>query len=513
NPDLASRYGDWGWPATIIFDPAGHEVAKLQGFQRPSLMTTILYIVRNEPEQIPKLPKARDFAKSETAFLDDAQRERILKLMDDSYDVEHAGWGRRLKFLQPDVVEHALLEARRGNADMESRVRASLDAALVLIDPEWGGIYQYSHKRDWSAPHFEKLMWFQAQNMRIYALAYKQFGDPRYLKAVQSLYSYLTRYLRSPEGAFYTSQDADVDAETLGEHFYRLSAAERAREPKSPPIDKNRYARENGWAISGLLAVFDVTADPAALDHAVGAAEWILANRRLGQGGFAHGANDRGGPFLSDSLAMARALLDLYAATGDVRWLREAERTGDYMIATFRNPEAGFVTTARPAAGAAAFAKPYFNIEENTRLARFANALHRVSGKTRFREMAAHAMRYLTTDEVTRERRFLVGLVLADAEFAVEPAHIAILGAKDDPQARRLHNEALRLPFSYRRIDFWDPEKESVPNPDVTYPPLDKPAAFACANQICSLPVFDPEGLAPVVQRMLRQRVIRRAEN
>ncbi len=513
NPDLASRYGDWGWPATIIFDPQGNEVAKLQGFQRPSLMSTILYIIRNQPEQIPKLPTRRGFAKSTTAFLDSAQRARILDLMKNSYDTEHAGWGRRLKFLQPDVVEYALREARHGNTELEQRVRASLDAALVLIDPEWGGIYQYSHKRDWSAPHFEKLMWFQAQNMRAYALAYRQFGDPKYLEAVQSLYGYLTTYLRSPEGAFYTSQDADVDAETLGEDFYRLSAAERARQPKSPPIDTNRYARENGWAITGLLAVYDVTGDEAALDHAITAAEWVLKNRRLPGGGFTHGVNDRGGPFLSDSLAMARALLGLYAATGDARWLREAERAGDYLDSTFRHPGAGFVTTAKPAAEAAAFAQPYFNIDENTRLARFANALHRVSGKARFRDMVVHAMRYLTTDAVTTERRFLVGIVLADDELAVEPPHIAIVGAKEHAQSKRLLREALKLPFSYRRIDFWDPDKETPPNPDVTYPPLEKPAAFACANQICSLPVFEPEGLAPVVQRMLDQRVVRKTDN
>ena len=346
NPDLASRYGDWGWPATIIFDPAGNEVAKLQGFQRPSLMTTILYIVRNEPEQIPKLPTERSFAKSATAFLDDAQRTRILKLMDDSYDVGHAGWGRRLKFLQPDVAEFALRAARRGNKVMEQRVRASLDAAMALIDREWGGIYQYSHKRDWSAPHFEKLMWFQAQNMRLYALAYKQFGDPKYLEVAQSLYRYLTTHLRSPAGAFYTSQDADVDAETLGEDFYKLSAEERARQPRFPPIDKNLYARENGWAITGLLAVYDVTGDPAALAHAVRAAEWALANRQLAGGGFTHGDNDRGGPFLSDSLAMARAMVELYAATGDVRWLRASEKTGDYMMKSFGHAEAGFITTA-----------------------------------------------------------------------------------------------------------------------------------------------------------------------
>ncbi len=511
NPDLASRYGDWGWPATIIFDPEGQEVAKLQGFQRPSLMATILYTVRHHPDRVPKLKAERGVARSPTAFLTDIKTKRILDLLAQTYDAEHGGWGRRLKFLQPDIVEYALKQAHLGNATMRQRVRASLDAAMVLVDKEWGGIYQYSHKRDWSAPHYEKIMWFQAQNMRMYAWAYKQFGDPRYLEVAQGLYRYLTTYLLSPEGAFYTSQDADVDAETLGEDFYKLPAQEREALPKAPPIDTNRYTRENGWAISGILALYDVTGDEAMLGHAVRAARWILAKRRLPDGGFAHGEDDARGPFLPDNVAIAQAMLDLYTATGDARWLQRAERTADFIAASFQHPTAGFATTLTATARAAAFAKPYLNIEENIHAARFANAMHRTLGSKRFRDMAVHAMRYLATDNVTKERRFLVGIVLADEELAVEPAHIAIVGAKDAPLAKSLHREARKLPFTYRRIDWWDPAKGPPPNPDVTYPQLDKPAAFACANQICSLPVFEPAALAGVVDRMLKQRIVKRA--
>lgn len=511
NPDLASRYGDWGWPATIVFDHDGNEIAKFRGFLRPSLMTNILYTILNNPDQVPALPPQAEHARSPDPFLSDTQRNAILKVMAESYDTDHAGWGKRLKFLQPDVVEYALERARTGDQTLERRARNSLDAALSLVDPVWGGVYQYSHKRDWSAPHFEKLMWFQSQYLRLYSRAYTLFGDERYLKTARAIHTYLTTHLMSPEGSFYTSQDADVDAEILGEHFYKLDAADRAKAGKAPPVDTNRYARENGWAISGLLALYGATGDASVLKQAKRAARWVLANRRIAWGGYAHGDKDRGGPYLSDTLAMAWALIDLYSATGDAVWLEKAAEAGDFINATFRDKLAGYITTAKPPASGGAFARPFLNIEENIRFARFANIMNRTTGQGRFRAMAAHAMAYLTTDTIALKRRFLVGIVLADDELAVEPAHITVVGAKNDSRALALHRAALRLPIATKRLDWWDPAGPAMPNPDVTYPSLEEPAAFACANQICSLPVFKAEELETAVARMMQRRVPERS--
>jgi hypothetical protein len=61
----------------------------------------------------------------------------------------------------------------------------------------------------------------------------------------------------------------------------------------------------------------------------------------------------------------------------------------------------------------------------------------------------------------------------------------------------------LLSPRLYKRVDWWDKREGPLPNPDVQYPELDQPAAFACTNRICSEPVFEPEGLAETVIRML----------
>jgi len=76
------------------------------------------------------------------------------------------------------------------------------------------------------------------------------------------------------------------------------------------------YARENGWAISGISAYYNITNDPKALAIAERAAKWVKDNRALPNGGFRHGEKDRGGPF-SRHAGDGSGLLDLYAASGN----------------------------------------------------------------------------------------------------------------------------------------------------------------------------------------------------
>ncbi|MGI9383737.1 MAG: DUF255 domain-containing protein [Methyloligellaceae bacterium] len=510
NPDLGSRYADFGWPATVVFDADGTEIVKIPGFIPPLRMASILHAIVKDPSPDPSVRHAPEFQPSVSAFLSKTQRAHILDIYEKVYDTKHSGWGKHLKFLHPESLDYALDRVRAGDTHFERRVRASLDAALALIDGEWGGIYQYSHKRDWSAPHYEKIMWYQAQSLRLYAEAHALFGEARYLTVARGIARYLKTHLLAPEGAFYASQDADVDKDTDGKAFYALTAAERGRFGRAPRIDKNLYARENGWAVSGLIALYNVTHDRTLLETALTAARWALANRRLPGGGFSHGKADRGGPFLGDTLAMGRAALDLYGATGGREWLKVAAEAADFMAATFKNEEGGFITSKRPPAETGVFLKPFLNVDENIRLAHFANLLHRVHGAQRHRDVAEHAMRYLTSEAIAKLRRFMVGVLGADEALAVEPAHITIVGRKDDPKAQALHAAARRLPLHYRRLDWWDKQEGPLPNPDVEYPELEKAAAFACANQICSLPVFEPDELPVAVQRMMRQRVIRR---
>jgi uncharacterized protein YyaL (SSP411 family) len=503
NPDLSSRYGDWGWPATIIFAPDGTEVAKLRGYKPARGMAALLQAFIDDPSPGPSVLELAKIEPSATSFLTPDQRASLLDTYDAVWDDEFAGWGTVQKFIHTESLDYAIAAARSGDTAAATRAKRTLDAALNLIDPVWGGVYQYSDQRNWLSPHFEKIMWYQTQYLRQYSLAHTIWPRRGYLQAARSIHGYLTTFLKSDDGVFFTSQDADLDEETDGHAFFKLNDEAR-RKLGMPRIDTNIYARENGWAISSLVSYYNASTDPVVLAEAKTAARWIMQNRSIDDGGYAHGVKDRGGPYLADTLAMGQALLDLYAATGEREWLKAADRAGGFIALNFRHKDAGFVASVSPAATVGVFAEPVRQIEENMQLARFANQLHQYTGNETHGSVAAYTMRYLTSQHITGMRRFLVGVVLADEELAGEPIHITVVGRKDDPAAIALHEAARRYPALYKRVDWWDRREGPMINADIEYPELERAAAFACGNRICSLPVFEPAGVDEAVKRMAR---------
>ncbi|HBY29504.1 MAG TPA: hypothetical protein DEH75_23660 [Bradyrhizobium sp.] len=510
NPDLSSRYGDWGWPATIVFAPDGSEIAKIRGYIEPERMQSLLKAIIDDPSPGPSVGEAFAIKPAASAFLGKAQRAELTKTFDESYDETLGGWGENQKYIDADSLDLAISRAEAGDAAATTRARRTLDAAIALIDPVWGGVFQYSEAGSWSHPHFEKIISFQAQYLRQYSQAYAQWKDPKYLAAARDVERYLTEVLLSPDGAFYVSQDADLNHDVDGHTYYALPDAAR-RKLGLPRIDTNLYARENGWAISGLVAYYDASADPKALAIAERAAKWVLANRALPDRGFRHGDKDRGGPFLGDTVAMGQALLDLYAATGDRDWLASAAKAGDF-VATLRDETGGFFTSKTSEGTAGVFAKPAKLIDDQIQVARFMNMLNRYTGNEGTREQAAHAMRYLGAASAEMPRP-MPGVLLADEELATEPTHITIVGHKDDARAQRLHAIARALPARYKRLEWLDPREGRLPNPDVDYPDLGEPAAFACGNRICSFPAFSAEELQANVAQMAKLKPARAAQN
>jgi uncharacterized protein len=511
NPDLSNRYGDWGWPATIVFAPDGTEIAKIRGYIEPERMQALLKAVIDDPSPGPSVGEAFEIKPSASAFLTKEQRAALAKNYDESYEDKLGGWGESQKYIDADSMDYAMSRAEAGDATAVKRARQTLDAALALIDPVWGGVFQYSEAGSWAHPHFEKIISFQAQYLRQYSQAYALWKDPKYLAAARDIERFLTSFLQSPDGAFYVSQDADLDHDTDGHTYYTLDEAGR-RKLGMPRIDKNIYARENGWVISGLVAFYNVTNDPRVLAAAQRAARWVDDNRALPQGGFRHGDKDRGGPFLGDTLAMGQASIDLYAATGNRDWLNAAARAGDFVAATFKDDTGGFLTSKTSEAKTGVFAKPARLIDDQVQVARFMNLLDRYFGNGVYREQASHAMRYLTSASADMLRP-LPGVLLADEELALEPTHMTIVGHKDDSRAQALHASARALPARYKRLEWLDLREGNLPNADVEYPDLGEPAAFACSNRICSFPSFNADELQTNVKQMAKLKPSRAALN
>jgi uncharacterized protein len=500
-PDISRRYEQYGWPATVVFNAEGGEIVKRRGYLPPHVMTSMLEEIIVDPSPV-DYGDDQPIAKfADNPLLSAPLRKTLERAFYDTHDPQLGGLQQFQKFMDHDTVEYGLLRAAQGDAQAETMTRRTLTASLKLIDPAWGGVYQYSTDSDWDHPHYEKIMAMQAEPMRLYALGYGQFGDQRYLRAVQDIHRYATKFLQSPEGSFYTSQDADLVKGQHSEKYFALDAAARSK-LGIPAVDKHRYARENGWIIRALATAYSVTGEPAYLEDAQRATRWIIANRSLADGGFRHDERDVAGPYLEDTLSMGQAFLALYTATGTRDWLARAESSAAFIEKHFRGAQPGYLTAA---VRSGSRLQPKANIDENIPLARFANLLHRYTGTARYKEMGEHALRLLVTEQIVNSQLTAPGILLAAFESVNDPLHITIVGAKADAAAQQLFDSAIRYAAVYRRVEWWDRREGSMPNPDVRYPQLPRAAAFICTDSTCSLPIFEAGKVATEVARSVRQ--------
>jgi uncharacterized protein YyaL (SSP411 family) len=502
DPELSYRYEQWGWPATIMLDKDGNEIFKRRGYIPPELFAKLLVAVIEDPSALPayRLDATVD---PDVVGLSAERQAKTEALLLKTYDREHGGFGEIQRFIHGDTLEWVLERSRplQRNADAapwREVAQRTLGGARRLIDPVWGGMFQYSDKVDWSSPHFEKLLNVQRDAMRAYLLAWQINHDEADLKAAKDIGRWLMDFMRSPEGAFYTSQDADVSHGEHGDAFYARSDAGRRAGPQ-PPIDRNSYARENGWAVASLAALYDVTGDRALLDAATTAFDWALANRRAPNGGFGHGRAADDDTHLGDTLAMADAAMALYRSTAERRYLALASAFAE-VIARDHRDASGFMVR-RPDPGAkGVLAKPVKQVDENVAATRLFNLLARNTGRTDFRALAEHGMRYLIA--LAEDDLVVPGALLADRELAREPAHVTIVGAKDDPAAQALYAMARQYPTRYLRIEWLDRREGPLPAADVEYPELSEAAAFACANGACSVPVFASDQVFRIVAKV-----------
>ena len=491
-PDLASRYEDYGWPATIIFDTDGRELVKRRGYIPPKPMASLLQAVIDDPTPGPSVSPEPVITAAAESALTKEQRAAMRSSFMGAYDHKRGGWGDVHKYLNWDALEYCLTEGAAGDAAMERMAQQTLSAGRKLLDPVWGGVYQYSTDGDWEHPHFEKIIPFQAENIRIFALAAVLRKEPTWLEHAQKIRGYLRDFLTSPEGAFFTSQDADVVPGKHSGEYFALDDAAR-RKLGVPRVDRNTYARENGLVITGLAALYAASGDASCLADARRAAEWVNSRRALAGGGFHHGEKDAAGPYLADTLAMARAFLALYTVTAERPWLARAEDAAAFVESHFHATPGYATAAANPGAPLA----PKSQVDENIALVRFANLLHAHTGKAAHRAMAGHAMRFLASPVVVGMQGYgTSGILLADRELRTEPVHVTIVGGKDDPAARALFAAALRGAPPMSRIEWSDAREGPLPRTDVEYPKLDSAAAFLCADGSCSRPMNTPGQLA-----------------
>jgi len=133
-----------------------------------------------------------------------------------SFDPEYGGFGAAPKFPHAAELELCLRQyARRGDKNALEIVSVSLErmAAGGIHDQLGGGFCRYSVDAEWTIPHFEKMLYDNAALLALYCDAWRATGEAAFARAARGIAAWVLRDMRSPEGAFYSSVDADSEHE------------------------------------------------------------------------------------------------------------------------------------------------------------------------------------------------------------------------------------------------------------------------------------------------------------
>ena len=255
-------------------------------------------------------------------------------------DPEFFGLGRGSKFPNAPVLSFLQERAMPGNEAAAGFVSRTLDvlAESPLRDRVDGGFFRYAVRRDWSEPHYERML---SDNAQLLA----RFAEADRSEPAAGIASFLLNVLRLPSGAFASAQDSEspIDGVRSEGGYYALDAAGRAAQPR-PALDAKVLTGLNGLAIGALAAAGSRTGNPDWITAARTAADAVLA-LHLPDGPDGSVARASLDGRLSDAVAtlediggLAGGLLRLALALGDARYasiartLIERTRTADHSV-------------------------------------------------------------------------------------------------------------------------------------------------------------------------------------
>jgi uncharacterized protein YyaL (SSP411 family) len=234
-PDIDSIYmsvcqmmtGKGGWPLTVFLTPekkpffTGTYIPKESRFGMTGLTDLLFRITRSWQERRTDLvASAEEIAAAlhqereshhedipDISLLHQGYEELLLR-----FDAEYGGFGRAPKFPAPHTLLFLLrFWKRTGNTRALTMVEKTLGAMRRggIFDQVGGGFHRYSTDAQWRVPHFEKMLYDQALLVMAYTEAYQATHNPEFRKTAEEIISYVIRDLTSPEGAFFSAEDAD----------------------------------------------------------------------------------------------------------------------------------------------------------------------------------------------------------------------------------------------------------------------------------------------------------------
>ena len=471
--------------------------------------------------------------------------DRAVASLRASYDGVHGGFGGAPKFPPSMVLELLLRSAARtgdGLELVEHTCRAM--ASGGMYDQLAGGFARYSTDAQWVVPHFEKMLYDNALLLRVYTHLWRATGSPDARRVALETADFLLRDLRTAEGGFASALDADTEgeegltyvwtpaqlADALGDEDGRWAAQQfdvtatgtfehgtSVLQRLAEPDDPERYERVrarllevragrpqpgrddkvvaawNGLAVAALAESGVLLDRPDHLAAAVACADLLrdlhTVDGRLLRTSIGGRAGRHAG-VLEDYADVAEGLLALFAATGDLSRLADAQRLLDAVLLHFPDGSGGFYDTADDAEQLVRRPQDPTDGATPSGVAAAAGALltcSAMTGSTHFRE-AAEAALATVAPLLARHARF-AGWAGAVAEAVLAgPAEVVVL---DRPDLLAL---ARRGTAPGAVVVTAGPLAEGRPGG----------AAYVCRGNVCEAPTTDADRLAEQLQVVVR---------
>ncbi|GAA2110955.1 thioredoxin domain-containing protein [Microlunatus panaciterrae] len=568
--------GQGGWPMTVFLTPqgkpfyAGTYFPPIPHHGLPSfrqVLDAVATAWRERPgevlgsaeqivEQLAQRQVVADAATLTAADLT-AARDELAR----GFDPINAGFGSAPKF-PPSMVLEALL--RLGDEDSTTMAEQALTAMARggIYDQLGGGFARYSVDAQWVVPHFEKMLYDNALLLGVYAHWWRLSDSPLAARVVHETVDWLVREMRTDQGGFAASLDADsLDAAgklkegafyawdraqlvaELGEEDggwaaecftvtddgtfehglstlqllhevdpQRLQAVRQrlftARERRSRPgRDDKVVAAWNGWLVESLVQAAMLFDRSDWLAAAVGAAEllwqthWVDGRlRRTSRDGR---VGDAPG-ILEDYAAVAQAFARVGMATLDPAWVGRASELLSVVEEQFADGSGGYFDTAADAE--ALYARPK-DPTDNATPSGLSSVVHafelmaQLGGDDRRAALAEAAA--ATNAALVRSAPRFAGWLFADAvsRTLAPPVQVAIVGAPDDPATAELRRAAYLHAPAGSVIVAGLPDSAGFPLLANRTTVSDQPTAYVCRHFICRLPVTDLDALVAQLER------------